>query len=115
MLVYKNKGKETKINGNEIESIDIVIKEIKGKPFIPLQYVAPFNNAKIKVNSVIEIIINNIVVDSYDKKITICDDMLDNFKYVESLDNNELLERLRSRFKNERDELIEIVLRNRIK
>lgn len=80
MLVYVNRGKKVKLNSNEIESIDVNVKKVLGTPFVPSQYISSFSSPKIKVKSVIEIKINNIIVDE-----------------------------------NEKDMLIEIVLRNRIK
>lgn len=115
MLVYKNKGKEIAVNGNEIESINIEIKEIKSKPYIPFQYVSSFEIAKIKIDVEIEIIINGIVVDSYKKKITIGKDFLNELGEIEKLNKDELFELTNNCFENEKNQLIEIVLKKRIK
>ena len=115
MLVYRNKGKEITVNGNEIEIIDVKIKEIKSKPYIPFQYVSSFEIAKIKIDVEIEIIINGIVVDSYGKKITIGENFLNEFEEIEKLNKDELFELVNNYFENEKNQLIEIVLNKRIK
>ena len=114
MLVYTNRGKQVELNSNEIESIDVNVKNVVGAPFVPTQYVS-FSSPKIKVRAVVEIEINDIVVDFYEKDIVIGCDMLDEFETIKSMNENELLELVRNSFENEKDMLIEIVLRNRIK
>ena len=114
MLVYKNRGKEIKLNSDNVESIDIVVKDVVGSPFLPTQYTTAFTSPKIKVISVIEIEINDTVIDSYEKDIVIGCDMLDEFETIKLMNENELLELVRNSFENEKDMLIEIVLRNRI-
>lgn len=74
-----------------------------------------FSSPKIKVKSVIQIIINDVVVDEYTKDVTVGTNMLDYFEEIKNLTGNELLELVRNNFENEKDNLIEIVLRNRIK
>lgn len=115
MLVYTNRGKQVKLNSNDVESIDIVVKDVVGTPFVPTQYVSSFSSPKIKVKSVIQIIINDVVVDEYTKDVTVGTNMLDYFEEIKNLPGNELLELVRNNFENEKDMLIEIVLRNRIK
>lgn len=115
MLVYTNRGKEIKLKSNEIESIDVVVKKVVGTPFIPYQYVYGFSNAKIKVRSVIEIEINGIIVDEYEKDIVVGSDMLGYFDGIKDIKGNELLTLVRNNFENEKNMLIEIILRNRIK
>lgn len=115
MLVYENRGKQVKLNSNEIENIDVRIKTITGTPFVPSQYVANYSSAKIKINAVIEIEINDIIVDEYNKDIVIGYDMLDEFDEINNLTDNELLELVINSFENEKDMLIGIVLRNRVK
>lgn len=115
MLVYTNRGKEIKLNSNDVESIDIVVKDVVGSAFLPTQYTAAFSNSKIKVKSVIEIVINNVVVDEYAKDVVVGNDMLGYFDEIKHVKGNELLELVRNNFENEKDVLIEIVLRNRIK
>lgn len=115
MLVYENRGKQVELNSNEIESIDVNVKNVVGTPFIPTQYASFFKNPKIKVSSVIEIKINNIVVDEYKKDIVVGSDMLGYFDEIKDVTGNELLELVRNNFENEKEMLIEIVLRNRIK
>ena len=115
MLVYTNRGKEIKLNSDNVESVDIIVKDVVGSPFIPYQYVYVFSSPKIKVRSVIEIEINNIIVDEYEKDIVVGSDMLGYFDEIKNLTGNELLELVRNSFENEKDSLIEIVLRNRIK
>ena len=115
MLVYFNRGKKVELKSNEIESIDVKIKKVVGTPFIPYQYVYGFSSPKIKVRSVIEIEINEIIVDEYEKDIVIGNDMLGYFDEIKDVKGNELLELVRNNFENEKEILIEIVLRNRIK
>ena len=115
MLVYVNRGKKVELNSNKIESIDVNVKKLVGTPCIPYQYVPSFLSPKIKVRAVVEIEINDIVVDSYDKDVVVGCDMLDEFQSIKSMNENELLELVRNSFENEKDMLIEIVLRNRIK
>lgn len=115
MLVYANRGKQVKLNSNEIESIDVNVKKVVGTPVIPYQYVYGFSTPKIKVRSVIEIEINNIIVDEYEKDIVVGSDMLGYFDKIKDVKGNELLELVRNSFENEKAMLIEIVLRNRIK
>lgn len=115
MLVYFNREKKVELKSNEIESIDVKIKKVVGTPFIPYQYVYGFSSPKIKVRSVIEIEINEIIVDEYEKDIVIGNDMLGYFDEIKDVKGNELLELVRNNFENEKEMLIEIVLRNRIK
>lgn len=115
MLVYTNRGKEIKLNSDNVESVDIIVKDVVGSPFIPYQYVYGFLSPKIKVRSVIEIEINNIIVDEYEKDIVVGSDMLGYFDEIKDVTGNELLELVRNNFENEKDMFIEIVLRNRIK
>lgn len=115
MLVYENRGKQVELNSNEIESIDVNVKSVVGTPFVPAQYVSSFSSPKIKVKSVIQIVINDVVVDEYTKDVTVGTNMLDYFEEIKNLPGNELLELVRNNFENEKDMLIEIVLRNRIK
>lgn len=115
MLVYENRGKQVELNSNEIESIDVNVKKVVGTPFAPTQYVASFSSPKIKVRSVIQIEINNIIVDSYEKDIVVGSDMLGYFNEIKDIAGNELLELVRNNFENKKEMLIEIVLRNRIK
>lgn len=114
MLVYENRGKKVKLNSNEIESIDVNVKNVVGTPFVPTQYVSSFSSPKIKVRAVVEIEINDIVVDSYEKDVVVGSDMLGYFDEIKNIAGNELLELVRNSFENEKDTLIEIVLRNRI-
>ena len=114
MLVYENRGKQVELNSNEIENIDVNVKNVVGTPFVPTQYVS-FSSPKIKVRSVIEIEINDIIVDEYEKDIVVGSDMLGYFDEIKHLTGNELLELVKNCFYNEKDRLIEIVLRNRIK
>lgn len=115
MLIYKNRGKQVELNSNKIESIDVNVKNVVGTPFVPAQYVSSFSSPKIKVKSVIQIVINDVVVDEYTKDVTVGTNMLDYFEEIKNLPGNELLELVRNNFENEKDMLIEIVLRNRIK
>lgn len=115
MLVYTNRGKEIKLNSSDVNSIDVVIKDVVGSPFLPTQYTAAFTSPKIKVKSVIQIMINNVVVDEYTKDVVIGNDTLGYFDEIKNLTGNELLELVRNNFENEKEMLIEIVLRNRIK
>ena len=115
MLVYRNRGKEIKLNGSDVESIDIVVKDVVGSPFLPTQYTTAFTSPKIKVTSVIEIVINDVVVDEYTKDVVVGSDMLDYFDEIKDIHGNELLELVTNCFENEKNNLIEIILRNRIK
>lgn len=115
MLVYTNRGKEIKLNSDNVESVDIIVKDVVGSPFIPTQYTTAFASPKIKVKSVIQIMINNVVVDEYEKDVVVGSDMLGYFDEIKNITGNELLELVRNNFENEKDSLIEIVLRNRIK
>lgn len=115
MLVYANRGKQIKLNSNKIENIDVKIKKVVGTPFVPTQYVGSFSSPKIKVKSVIEIEINDIIVDEYEKDIVVGSDMLGYFDEIKDVTGNELLELVRNNFENEKNMLIEIVLRNRVK
>lgn len=115
MLVYTNRGKQVELNSNEIESIDVNVRKVVGAPFVPAQYVSSFLSPKIKVRSVIEIEINDTVVDEYEKEIVVGNDMLGYFDEIKDIAGNELLELVRNNFENEKEMLIEIVLRNRIK
>ena len=115
MLVYTNRGKEIKLNSDNVESIDIVVKDVVGSPYLPTQYTTAFTSPKIKVKSVIEILINDVIVDEYEKDVIVGSDMLGYFDEIKKLTGNELLELVRNSFENKKDMLIEIVLRNRIK
>ena len=114
MLVYVNRGKKVELNSNKIENIDVNVKKVVGTPCIPYQYVYGCSMPKIKVRSVIEIEINDVIVDEYEKDIIVGSDMLGYFDEVKNIKGNELLELVRNNFENEKDMLIEIVLRNRI-
>lgn len=115
MLVYENRGKQVELNSNEIESIDVNVKNVVGTPFVPTQYVSSFSSPKIKVRSVIEIEINDIIVDECEKDIVVGSDVLGYFDEIKDIAGNELLELVRNNFENEKDMFVEIVLRNRIK
>ena len=115
MLVYVNRGKQVELKSSEIESIDVNVKKVIGTPIVPTQYVSSFSSPKIKVKSVIEIVINNILVDEYIKDITVGNDILGYFDEIKDIKGNELLKLVRNSFENEKDMLIEIILRNRIK
>ena len=115
MLVYTNRGKQVELNSNEIESIDVDVKEVVGTPFVPTQYVTSFSTPKIKVRAVVGIKINDTVVDSCEKDVVVGCDMLDEFETIKSMNENELFELTRTSFENEKNNLIEIILRNRIK
>lgn len=114
MLVYEKNGKQVELNSEEIETIDVNVKNVVGTPYVPTQYVASFSSPKIKVGAVVEIEINDTVVDSYEKDIVIGYDMLDEFETIKSMNENELFELTKNSFENEKDMLIEIVLRKRI-
>lgn len=114
MLVYKNRGKQVKLNSNEVESIDVNVKKVIGTPFIAHQYVYSFSSPKIKVRSVIEIEINDVMVDEYERDVVVGSDMLGYFDEIKDIQDNELLELVTNRFENEKNNLIEIILRNRI-
>ena len=86
-----------------------------GTPLVPTQYVTSFSSPKIKVRAVVEIEINDIVVDSYEKDVVVGCDMLDEFESIKSMNETELFELTRNSFENEKEMLIEIVLRNRVK
>lgn len=115
MLVYVNKGKQVELNNNKIESVDVNVRKVVGTPFVPTQYVSNFSSPKIKVRAVVEIEINDIVVDSYEKDVVVGCDILDEFESIKSMNKNELFELTRNSFENEKEMLIEIVLRNRVK
>lgn len=115
MLVYTNRGKEIKLNSDNVESIDIVVKDVVGSPYLPTQYTTAFTSPKIKVKSVIQIVINDVVVDEYTRDVVVGSDMLGYFDEIKDVTGNELLELVRNNFENEKEMLIEIVLRNRIK
>lgn len=115
MLVYTNRGKEIKLNSDNVESIDIVVKDVVGSPYLPTQYTTAFTSPKIKVKSVIEILINDVIVDEYTKDVTVGNDILGYFDEIKDIPGNELLTLVRNNFENEKETLIEIVLRNRIK
>lgn len=115
MLVYTNRGKEIKLNSDNVESIDIVVKDVVGSPYLPTQYTTAFTSPKIKVKSVIQIVINNVVVDEYTKDVVVGSDILGYFDEIKDVTGNELLELVRNNFENEKNMLIEIVLRNRVK
>lgn len=115
MLVYTNRGKEIKLNSDNVESVDIIVKDVVGSPFIPYQYVYGFLSPKIKVRSVIEIEINNIIVDEYEKDIVVGSDMLGYFDEIKNLTGNELLELVRNSFENEKDRLVDSIVKFRIK
>ena len=115
MLVYTNRGKEIKLNSSDVESIDIVLKDVVGSPFLPTQYTTAFSSPKIKVKSVIQIVINNVVVDEYTKDVVVGSDMLGYFNEIKDIKGNELLELVRNSFENEKEMSIEIVLKNRVK
>lgn len=46
MLVYTNRGKQVKLNSNDVESIDVIVKDVVGSPFVPEQYVYSFFKSK---------------------------------------------------------------------
>ena len=116
MLVYENRGKQVELNSNEIESIDVNVKNVVGTPFVPNQYVANYSSPKIKINAVIEIEINDIIVDEYNKDIVIGYDILEEFETIKSMNENELFELTNNCFeKQEKDSLIDIIIKFRIK
>lgn len=115
MLVYTNRGKEIKLNSSDLESIDIVVKDVVGSPFLPTQYLTAFSSAKIKVKSVIQIVINNIVVDEYTKDVVVGHDTLGYFDEIKNLTGNELLELVRNNFENEKNNLIDAIIKFKIK
>lgn len=115
MLVYTNRGKKIKLSSSDVESIDVVVKDVVGSPYLPTQYTTAFSSPKIKVKSVIEILINDAIVDEYTKDIVVGSDMLGYFNEIKDIKGNELLTLVRNNFENEKDTLIEIILRNRIK
>ncbi len=115
MLVYTNRGKEIKLNSSDIESIDVVVKDVVGSPFLPTQYTTAFSSPKIKVKSVIQIVINNVVVDEYEKDVIVGSDMLGYFDEIKNLTGNELLDLVRNNFENEKDSLIDAIIKFKIK
>lgn len=115
MLVYVNKGKQVELNSKEIVSIDVKIKKVVGTPFVPIQYVTAFSNPKIKVDAIVEIELNNIVVDEYDKKILVGYDFLNELEEMKALNEQELFELVRNNFENEKDSLIDTIVKFRIK
>lgn len=115
MLVYVNKGKQVELNNNEIANIDVKIKKVIGTPFVPIQYVTSFSSPKIKVDAIIEVELNGVVVDEYVKKILVGYDMLNEFQEIKILNKQELFELVRNNFENEKDNLIDMILRLRIK
>lgn len=115
MLVYVNRGKKVELNSNEIESIDVNVKSIVGTPFVPTQYVSNFSSPKIKVRAVVEIEINDIVVDSYEKDVVVGCDILDEFESIKSMNENELFELTRNSFESEKDRLVDSIVKFRIK
>lgn len=115
MLVYVNKGKEVELNNNEIANIDVKIKKVIGTPFVPIQYVTAFSSPEIKVEAIVEIELNNIVVDEYVKKILVGYDMLNELEEIKALNEQELFELARNNFEIEKDSLIDTVVRLRIK
>lgn len=76
MLVYFNRGKEIELNSSDVESIDVVVKDVVGSPYLPTQYTTAFTSPKIKVKSVIEILINDVIVDEYTKDVVVGHDTL---------------------------------------
>lgn len=115
MLVYVNRGKKVELNSNEIESIDVNVKSIVGTPFVPTQYVSSFSSPKIKVRAVVEIDINDMVVDSYEKDVVVGYDMIDEFESIKSMNENELFELTRNSFESEKDRLVDSIVKFRIK
>lgn len=115
MLVYVNRGKQVELNSNEIESIDVNVKKVVGTAFVPTQYVTSFSSPKIKVRAVVEIEINDIVVDSYEKDVVVGYDMLDEFESIKSMNETELFELTRNSFANEKDSLVDSIVKYRIK
>lgn len=115
MLVYANRGKQVILNSNEIESIDVYVKKVLGTPFVLSQYVSSFSSPKIKVRAVVEIEINDIVVDSYEKDVVVGYDILDEFDNIKSMNENELFELTRNSFENEKDSLVDTIVKFRIK
>lgn len=115
MLVYVNNGKQVKLNGNEVESVDVRIKKVVGRPFIPVQYVTAFSSPKIKVEAIVEIELNNVVVDEYAKKILVGYDMLNELEEIKALNKQELFELVRNNFEIEKDSLINMIVKFRIK
>lgn len=115
MLVYVNRGKQVELNSNEIKSIDVNVKSVVGTPFVPAQYVSSFSSPKIKVRAVVEIVINDIVVDLYEIDIVVGCDMLDEFESIKSMNETELFELTRNSFENEKDRLVDTIVKFRIK
>lgn len=115
MLVYTNRGKQVELNSNEIESIDVNVSKVVGTPFVPTQYVSSFLSPKIKVRAVVEIEINDTVIDSYEKDVVVGCNMLDEFETIKSMNENELFELTRNSFENEKDGLIDSIVKFRIK
>ena len=115
MLVYTNRGKEIKLNSRDVESIDVVVKNVVGSPFLPTQYTTAFTSPKIKVKSVIQIAINNVVVDEYEKDVIVGSDMLGYFDEIKNIKGNELLTLVRNNFENEKDSLIDSIIKFKIK
>ena len=115
MLVYVNKGKQVELNNNEIANIDVKIKKVIGTPFVPIQYVTAFSSPKIKVEAIVEVELNNIVVDEYVKKILVGYDMLNELEEIKALNEQELFELVRNNFEIEKDSLINTIVKFRIK
>ena len=115
MLVYTNRGKKVELNSNEIESIDINVKKVVGTVFVPTQYVTSFSSPKIKVRAVVEIEINDIVVDSYEKDVVVGCGLLDEFESIKLMNKNELFELTRNSFEDEKDSLVDTIVKFRIK
>lgn len=115
MLIYKNRGKQVELNSNKIESIDVNVKNVVGTPFVPTQYVTSFSSPKIKVRAVVEIKINDTIVDSCEKDIVIGCDMLDEFESIKSMNETELFELTRNSFENEKDTLVDSIVKFRVK
>ena len=115
MLVYVNKGKQVELNSNEIKSIDVNVKSVVGTPFVPTQYVSSFSSPKIKVRAVVEIELNDIVVDSYEKDVVVGCDILDEFESIKSMNETELFELTRNSFENEKDTLVDSIVKFRVK
>lgn len=111
MLVYKSRKGDIRIKGDEIEDIEVRVKEILSRPKISLAIVPAFHSPTIQVLLRIEVIINDEIIDTYTTYFKLGEDMLGNFEYWSSLSDDDLNESIMNRWKSERDYFYECALR----
>ena len=111
MLVYKSRKGDIRIKGDEVEDIEVRVKEILSRPEISLAIPRAFHSSTIRVLMRIEVIINDEIIDTYATYFKIGEDMLGNFEFWSSLSDDEVNERVMNMWECERNYYYECALK----